>query len=121
MNCLDNKLSGGLPAPVQLATDLRAANATYESFPVNIPIQAMNWGLLAKADAVHHPHMDRGGTATFVCIEDGLKKWDLGFPKECAEEELATPDAYGYGMTNGRNYSRQWEWYSVLLHPGTML
>lgn len=82
----------------------------------------MTWGLLAKADAVHAPHIDRPGTCTFIAQEDGLKKWDLAFPPgDNTEEEMATPAAFGKDMTGGRNYNRNWQWYSVLLSPGTML
>lgn len=119
MNSLDNPLAGGVPAPVQLATDLRAAVSAYDGFPTHIPIRVMTWGLLAKTDAVHPAHIDRPGTSTFICIEDGLKKWDLAFPSN--EDDWGNPDAYGYEMASGRNYSRGWKWYSILLHPGTML
>lgn len=122
VNCLDNPLAGGVPAPVQLATDLRAAVSLYQDFPSHIPVRLMTWGLLAKADAVHHPHIDRPGTATFIAQEDGLKKWDLGFPPNAtSEEEVAIPAAYGAEMTEKRNYARGWQWYSILLHPGSML
>lgn len=122
VNSLDNPLTGGLTAPLQLATDLRAAISTYEGFPTHLPVRVMTWGLLAKAHAVHPPHIDRPGTATFVAQEDGLKKWDLGFPPlEHAEEEVATPGAYALEMIHNRNLTRGWEWYSILLHPGTML
>lgn len=60
----------------------------------------MSWGLLAKTDAVHPPHIDRPGTATFIAVEDGLKKWDVAFPpEEGAEEEVANPAAFGVEMT----------------------
>lgn len=122
INSLDNPLSGGVPAPVQLATDLRAAVSFYQGFPSHIPVRVMTWGLLAKADAVHPPHIDRPGTATFIAQEEGLKKWDLGFPpEEDADQEVGTPDAYGSELMQKRNYSRGWQWYSVLLYPGTML
>lgn len=111
-----------MPAPVQLATDLQAAISVYEDFPTHVPVRVMTWGLLAKADAVHPPHIDRPGTATFIAQEDGLKKWDVAFPPlDVAEEEVATPGAYGLDMIHHRNYTRGWEWYSILLHPGTML
>lgn len=111
-----------MPAPVQLATDLRAATSVYDGFPTNLPMRVMTWGLLAKAHAVHPPHIDRPGTATYIAQEDGLKKWDLAFPPfEVAEEEVATPEAYGLEMTHNRNYARDWEWYSILLYPGTIL
>lgn len=107
---------------MQLATDLRAAVSVYQEFPTHLPVRVMTWGLLAKAHAVHPPHIDRPGTATFIAQEDGLKKWDLGFPPlEAAEEEVATPGAYGADMMHNRNYKRNWEWYSILLYPGTML
>lgn len=94
----------------------------YEDFPSHIPVCLMTWGLLAKADAVHFPHIDCPGTATFVAQEDGLKKWDLGFPPTATdEEEVATPAAYRSEMSNNRNYLRGWQWYSILLHPGSML
>ena len=122
VNSLDNPLSGGVPAPIQLATDLCAAVSAYDEFPTNIPVQIMNWGLLAKADAVHPPHVDRPGTCTWVAIEDGLKKWDIAFPPRVAEEEeIADPAAYGAEMADSRNYARGWHWYSILLDPGTML
>lgn len=122
LNSLDNPLSGGVPAPVQLATDLRAAVSVYDKFPSHIPVRVMTWGLLAKADAVHPPHTDRPGTCTFVALEEGLKKWDLAFPpKDNAEEEVATPAAYGSTMTLNRNYTRGWTWHSILLYPGTIL
>lgn len=122
INSLDNPLSGGVPAPVQLATDLRAAVSVYQGFPSHIPVRVMSWGLLAKADAVHPPHIDRPGTATFIAQEEGLKKWDLGFPPDEAEDqEVGTPDAYGSELMQNRNYSRGWQWYSILLYPGTML
>ncbi|KAE9395469.1 hypothetical protein BT96DRAFT_942381 [Gymnopus androsaceus JB14] len=122
VNSLDNPLSGGVPAPIQLATDLRAAVSVYKEFPSNIPVQIMNWGLLAKANAVHLPHVDHPGTCTWVAIEDGLKKWDLAFPpRETEEEEIANPAAYAAEMADGRNYDRGWNWYSVLLYPGSML
>lgn len=99
VNALDNPLSRGVPAPVQLATDLRAANSVYEGFPTHLPMRVMTWGLLAKAHAVHPPHIDRPGTATYIAQEDGYKKWDLAFPPlEGAEEEVATPEAYGVEM-----------------------
>ena len=122
VNSLDNPLSGGVPAPIQLATDLRAAVSAYDEFPTNIPVQIMNWGLLAKADAVHPLHVDHPGTCTWVAIEDGLKKWDIAFPLRVAEEEeIADPAAYGAEMADSRNYARSWHWYSILLYPGTML
>lgn len=122
VNSLDNPLSGGAPAPVQLATDLRAAISAYEPFPTSVPVRVMNWGLLAKAHAVHPPHIDRPGTCTWVAIEDGLKKWDLGFPpEELGEEETANPAAFASELARSRNYARGWKWYSVLLYPGTML
>lgn len=121
VNCLDNPLGGGVPSPVQLATDLRAAVSVYGEFPTNIPVRVMTWGLLAKADAVHPPHIDRPGTATFVAQEHGLKKWDLAFPpQENYEQEVATPEAFGIQMAN-RNYARGWKWYSILLDPGSIL
>lgn len=55
VNSLDNPLTGGLTAPVQLATDLCAAVSTYEGFPTHLPVRVMTWGLLAKAHAVHPP------------------------------------------------------------------
>lgn len=107
---------------MQLATDLRAAVSTYGEFPSNIPVRVMTWGLLAKADAVHPPHTDRPGTATFIAQEHGLKKWDLGFPpNEIYEHEVTIPAAYAADMINNRNYTRGWKWYSVLLDPGSML
>lgn len=122
LNCLDNPLGGGVPAPVQLATDLRAAVSVYGDFPSNIPVRVMTWGLLAKADAVHPPHTDRPGTATFIAQEHGLKKWDLAFPpKEIYEQEVAIPAAFGADMTRNRNYGRGWQWYSILLDPGSIL
>jgi hypothetical protein len=122
LNSLDNPLSGGAPAPTQLATDLRAAVSVYDGFPVEIPVRVMNWGLLAKAHAVHAPHADRSGTCTWVAIEDGLKKWDVAFPpNELAKEEAASPSAYGFEMVGNRNYARGWHWTSILLHPGNML
>lgn len=122
LNSLDNSLSGGVPAPVQVATDLRAAVAAYDDFPTNIPVRVMTWGLLAKAHAVHPSHIDRPGTCTWVAVEEGLKKWDIGFPPpETAESEIANPAAYGVEMVSRRNFSRGWQWHSILLHPGTML
>ena len=122
VNSLDNPLSGGVPAPIQLATDLRAAVSAYDEFPTNIPVRIMNWGLLAKANTVHPLHVDHPGTCTWVAIEDGLKKWDIAFPPRVAEEEeIADPAAYGAEMADGRNYARSWHWYSILLYPGTML
>lgn len=123
MNSLDNPLSGGVPAPVQLATDLRAAVALYATFPSDLPLRVMSWGLLAKADAVHPPHIDRPGTCTFIGMEAGLKKWDLAFPPNngAEEEEIASPAAFGRVMTDGRNYTRNWQWYSILLCPGDTL
>ena len=59
INSLNNPLSGGDPAPIQLATDLRAPAEEYEEFPAELPVRIMNWGLLAKSNAVHGPHMDR--------------------------------------------------------------
>lgn len=107
---------------MQLATDLRAAIPLYDKFPSHLPVRVMAWGLLAKADAVHPPHIDRPGTGTFIAIEAGMKKWDLGFaPSDNSEEEMATPAAFGIKMADGRNYTRNWQWYSVLLYPGTML
>jgi hypothetical protein len=121
VNSLDNPLSGGVAAPTQLATDLRAALELFPGFPTNLPVRTMNWGLLAKAHAVHPPHADRPGTCTWVGIEDGLKKWDIGFPpNDVSEEEAANPLAYGAGLAN-RNYNRGWKWYSLLLEPGTIL
>jgi hypothetical protein len=79
----------------------------------------MNWGLLAKAHAYHPPHVDRAGTCTWVAIEDGLKKWDVAFPPK--DDEVANPAAFGAEMVTNRNYSRGWEWYSLLLYPGTIL
>ena len=122
LNSLDNPLSGGAPAPTQLATDLHAAISVYGEFPSHIPVRIMNWGLLAKADAVHSSHIDHSGTCTWVAIEDGLKKWDLAFPsKEAGEEEFANPAAYAGKMVTGRNYARSWDWYSILSYPETML
>ena len=122
LNSLDNPSSGVAPAPSQLATDLRAAVETYTDFPDSLPVRTMNWGLLAKSNAVHPPHVDRAGTCTWVAIEDGLKKWDVAFPdsKE-AEDEVANPAAFGEEMASGRNYARGWVWTSILLHPGSML
>lgn len=107
---------------MQLATDLRAAVSAYDGFPTHIPVRVMTWGLLAKAHAVHAPHIDRPGTATFIAQEEGLKKWDIGLPpSEILEDEVATPAAYGSEMTVRRNYKRSWHWYSILLTPGSML
>lgn len=81
-----------------------------------------SWGLLAKRDAVHPVHKDKSGLGTFVCIEEGLKKWDLGFPRDDEMElEIADPAAYGYEMAEERNIGRRWRWFSLLLHPGTLL
>ena len=122
VNSLDNPLAGGLAAPTQLATDLRAAVSQYDDFPTNMPMRVMNWGILAKSHAVHPPHIDRPGTCTWVAIEAGLKKWDVAFPPaEVAEEEAATASAYAREMSVSRNYARGWRWYSILLDPGTML
>ena len=122
INSLDNPLAGGIAAPSQLATDLRAAVSQYDDFPATMPMRIMSWGLLAKANAVHPPHIDRPGTCTWVAIEDGLKKWDIAFPpNEIAEEEAAKADAYGVEMALSRNYSHGWNWHSILLYPGTML
>jgi len=122
VNSLDNPLAGGSAAPPQLATDMRAAVLEYDSFPTSMPMRIMSWGLLAKAHAVHPPHIDRPGTCTWVAIEDGLKKWDVAFPPiDIAEEEVADPRAYGGTMLHSRNYSRGWRWHSILLHPGSML
>jgi hypothetical protein len=121
LNSLDNPLSGTSPAPSQLATDLFAASSKYENFPRDLPVHVMNWGLLAKANAVHPPHADRPGACTWVAIEDGLKKWDIGFPpNEKAEEEAASPAAYAVELTNC-NFNRDWEWTSLLLVPGNLL
>ena len=85
-------------------------------------MRIMSWGLLAKAHAVHPPHIDRPGTCTWVAVEAGLKKWDVAFPpSEIAEEEAASPFAYGSTMTVTRNRPRGWNWHSILLYPGTML
>ena len=122
MNSLDNPSSGGAPGPSQLATDLRAAVETFADFPENLPVRTMNWGLLAKSNAVHPPHADRAGTCTWVAIEDGLKKWDIAFPQPGgAEDEVANPAAYGDQLASGRNLGRDWVWTSILLHPGSML
>ncbi|KAE9389210.1 hypothetical protein BT96DRAFT_1070903 [Gymnopus androsaceus JB14] len=122
VNSLDNPLSGGTSAPTQLATDLRAADLGVWRIPQSHPSANHELGLLAKSDAVHLPHVDRAGTGTWVAIEDGLKKWDLAFPsKEAREEEFANPAVYGSEMVEGRNYARSWDWYSILLYPGTML
>ncbi|KAF5361225.1 hypothetical protein D9757_013232 [Collybiopsis confluens] len=122
LNSLDNPLSGGLPVPVQLSTDLRAAVTEYEQFPPDVPVRIMNWGLLAKENAVHPPHADRPGSCTWVAIEDGMKKWDLAFPpKDTAQEETASPFAYGLEMAENRNYARAWRWTSILLEPGNEL
>ena len=123
INSLDNPLSGGAPVPIQLATDLHAAAEEYEEFPAELPVRIMNWGLLAKSNAVHGPHMDRVGTCTFVAVEDGSKKWDIGFAaNDVAEEEAASPFAYGSDMmTSQRNFSRGWRWTSILLDPGSLL
>ncbi|KAF5343519.1 hypothetical protein D9757_014940 [Collybiopsis confluens] len=122
LNSLDNPLSGGLPVPVQLSTDLRAAVTQYEQFLPDVPVRIMNWGLLAKENAVHPPHADRPGSCTWVAIEDGMKKWDLAFPpKDTAQEETASPFAYGLEMAENRNYARAWRWTSILLEPGNEL
>lgn len=82
----------------------------------------MNWGLLAKTHAVHPPHADRPGACTWVAVEDGWKKWDIALPPvEVAEDEAASPDAYGAEMTGNRNFKRGWRWVSVLLGPGSMM
>lgn len=119
MNSLDNPLACGVLAPAQLATDLRAAVPLYDGFPSQIPVRVMSWGLLAKTDAVHPPHIDRPGTCTWIAVEDGLKKWDLGFPPN--DDETSNPDAYGTEMACDRNFQRDWKWYSILLYPGTIL
>ena len=99
VNSLDNPLGGAVPALPQLATDLRAATHEYPGFTCDTFVRLMNWGLLAKADAVHRPHVDCTGMATRVAIEDGLKKWDLAFPPtEDAETEVATTVAYAGEM-----------------------
>ena len=115
-------MSGGAPGPSQLATDLQAGVETFADFPENLPVRTMNWGLLAKSNAVHPPHVNRAGTCTWVAIEDGLKKWDVAFPHSTeAEDEVANPAAFGEEMASGRNYARGWVWTSILLHPGSML
>lgn len=122
LNSLDNPLSGATPAPSQLATDLYAANSSFTDFSGYIPVRVMNWGIAAKDHAVHDGHIDRAGTNTWLVIEDGLKKWDLGFPPdEVAEEEAASPAAYASEMVSNRNYSRNWRWTSLLLERGNMV
>lgn len=76
LNSLDNTLSGELPAPHQLATDLRAAVGVYNDFPTCLLVNTFSWGLLAKRDAIHPVHKDKSGLCTFVAIKAGLKKWD---------------------------------------------
>ncbi|KIK53894.1 hypothetical protein GYMLUDRAFT_63462 [Collybiopsis luxurians FD-317 M1] len=111
INSLDNLLCGGVPAPTQLATDLCAAAPQYKDFPVELPVQVMNWCLLAKVNVVHAAHTNQPGTCTWVAIEDGLKKWDVGFPPGSkAEAKAAMPSVY-----------RKWQWLSLLLTPGSML
>ena len=107
------------PAPEQIATDLHAAIEVYDDFPTTVPVRAMNWGLIAKAHASHSTHVDRAGTCTWVAIEDGLKKWDIAIPP--TDDEYANPEAYGFEMFHSHNYSRRWNWHSLLLYPGTML
>ena len=123
VNGLDNPLGGGVPALPQLATDIRAAAYQYSDFPTDTYVQLMMWGLLAKANAVHEPHIDRTGMATWVAIEDGMKKWDIGFPPKdkVAEDEIATLDAYTADMVADHNFSRGWHWMSILLYPGLLL
>ncbi|KIK50396.1 hypothetical protein GYMLUDRAFT_182857 [Collybiopsis luxurians FD-317 M1] len=82
----------------------------------------MTWGLLVKANAVHEPHIDRTGMATWAAIEDGLKKWDIAFPPpNAAEAEVGMIKAYAGDMVWHRNYERGWQWVSILLDPGSML
>lgn len=124
VNSLHNPLSGAMPAPPQLSTDLRAATHTYWGYPTNTHVHEMNWGLLAKANAVHGTHVDRTGMSTWVAVEDGLKKWDIAFPPEdvaATDSEVASTDAHAGQMAWGRNYKRGWRWLSFLLYPGTVL
>jgi hypothetical protein len=114
VNGLDNPLGGGVPALPQLATDIRAAAYQYSDFPTDTYVQLMMWGLLAKANAVHEPHIDCTGMATWVAIEDGLKKWDIAFPPpNAAEAEVGMIKAYAGDMVWHRNYERGWRWVSI--------
>jgi hypothetical protein len=115
-------LSGSTQGPSQLATDLFAANSSYDNYPPLIPVQTMNWGILAKEHAVHPPHVDRAGTCTWGLIEDGIKKWDLSLPPdEVADEEAANPSRYGQSMMSNRNHDGKWRLLSVLLEAGDMM
>lgn len=80
LNSLDNPIGRGMLSVPQISTDLRAADYEFPGFTSETFVRLMNWGLLAKANAVHRPHVDRTGMCTWVLIEDGLKKWDIGFP-----------------------------------------
>lgn len=119
VNSLDNPLNGSVPALPQLATDQRAALEGFHGFPKDTRVDLMTWGLLAKSNAFHVPHVDRTGMGTWVAVEDGLKKWDIAFPPANAEEEVGLMEAYGSEMVWRRNYSRKWKWVSILLYPGT--
>ncbi|KIK51249.1 hypothetical protein GYMLUDRAFT_64930 [Collybiopsis luxurians FD-317 M1] len=122
VNSLDNPLGGGVPALLQLATDICVAAYQYSNFPTDTYVQLMTWGLLAKANAVHEPHIDCTGMATWVAIEDGLKKWDIAFPpSSAAEAEVGMIEVYAGDMVWHRNYERGWRWVSILLDPGSML
>ncbi|KAF5341461.1 hypothetical protein D9757_015295 [Collybiopsis confluens] len=119
VNYLHNPLGGASFAPPQLATDLRAAAKKYHGYPTSSYLHLMGWGLLAKAHAVHRPHVDRTGMCTWVAIEDGAKKWDIAFPPDANEQ--VSSEAYTYQLAFERNYDRGWRWCSFLLSPGSML
>ncbi|KAF5340924.1 hypothetical protein D9757_014937 [Collybiopsis confluens] len=119
INSLHNPMGGDVPALPQLATDLRAASTIFPGFLTDSYVHLMTWGLLAKANAIHDPHVDRTGMCSWIAIEDGMKKWDFAFAPDPAK--AAATESFGYDVTLKRNFERGWRWFSVLLSPGSMI
>ncbi|KAF5344299.1 hypothetical protein D9757_015377 [Collybiopsis confluens] len=119
INSLHNPMGGDVPALPQLATDLRAASMIFPGFLTDSYVHLMTWGLLAKANAIHDPHVDRTGMCSWIAIEDGMKKWDFAFAPDPAK--AAATESFGYDVTLKRNFERGWRWFSVLLSPGSMI
>ena len=80
---------------------------------------------LAKKDAYHHPHVDCTGMRTWIAIEDGLKRWNFLFPPvEISRDEEASLEIHSELMgfkTQADSEEHGWRWFSILLHPGSVL
>ncbi|KAF5365357.1 hypothetical protein D9757_013777 [Collybiopsis confluens] len=119
VNSLHNPMGGDVPALPQLATDLRAASMIFPGFLTDFHVHLMTWGLLAKTNAIHDPHVDCTGMCSWIAIEDGMKKWDFAFAPDPAK--AAATESFGYDVTLKRNFEHGWRWFSILLSPGSMV